>query len=753
MNPRAFVPAEQLLSLAETISDLYSWILLQEHGYEVSFAVDFSEMFAFLFPDVVIAQASREPDTFLSDEVALGFLFSGNLVKDPASLILLPPYIVEMEDHRRMQRLDYLRLEMLTEKQLQILVEDFRKRVMPAIESQKTSGAARSREALAEARGAFAGLYNALTVCSGESKHAWGIAAGFFKDKTLRTIETFIEDGTLSLDWDSVGRSVSENTGEWFEALSRTRPHVRAYSTLLDAQAMELVRLLNTRLIPQKHVIVFVSRSSAMKRVFLRSKRDFRIDLRCLGISWDEHLATVCPQYMLPSWNLRNLYNLLLVKESGVAETASRIRKAVAILRRWDGELKSLKAVRRAAEHDLEEFVPYDLVRELGDAVESFEFATLLAKLDSFMTPELQRLVHTYIDDPVSAVLKNLEDFVTKVAGPGSLALLGEADPMTELASRLKVAWPQVSIGAGLGDISQGKEFLQGPMPIVRELWMLGLIPVDLGVGDQEFRLALDLLRSQRDPSAFRARLASFRKEVLEIKPTPVASAVLAYTYLQIGSESAALAEATEGIRSCDPDSEGGVYAELNWLKSIALGRKRRWKEAMAAIRRALEVAPKESKYVRELSLIHWSGEKEEAVCSLEVAVEVVDDFIAHAGEAFPQTLSDFWLINAAAYYHLRRSRDASDGIDGLKAMRMLQESDPATESWPARWKHTCGMAAILQARSEQDASKRSDLLSQAITLIANAVDELIAVKDVENLAEVQRDLKTAQKLLQSEAK
>src|SRR5215469_4996980 len=242
---------------------------LIEQGVEFIEIVDFAAVYGYAYksqgtPFLQVPGASEER-MFARQQIALQMLFT----KYPHPLVLIPPYIGELQNHLRSLELalDLTEGE-LTEQDGSAIYKEKLSRLIGDSDEFSRYIALRSTRpdqlvsrALFEAtleigKEFFPELY-ATVACI--SVHSTKTLHSLFRDRTLRDSADLLPQ-FQDMDYSSGA------TDEWYRRIRAKRKKNRAYQTWTDAMACTYVEVANQQLNPFQKVVLFVSPSSSVDR-------------------------------------------------------------------------------------------------------------------------------------------------------------------------------------------------------------------------------------------------------------------------------------------------------------------------------------------------------------------------------------------------------------------------------------------------------------------------------------------------------
>jgi hypothetical protein len=262
---------DELISLRNSLGQVEEDFYLGQDGYKIHFAIDFAELFLFIYPVSRVASefryglGKRPSDEKLykslsCQRVALSFIFYN--LSD--SLILLPPYANELNNHlKSIQRsaANYVGAKHLVgvgEKQIKKIKDNADvKKILDSVKQGNDLTTSQKRTLTKIFETNYRTICTLLTV---NSKYL-NTAHEFFKTGRILNLGGFFKDFKISHE------SILEHSKEWLEKISEQPGRKdRYYQNETDAHACEYLKLLNKHLNQKKEAIVLITQSHSLQQ-------------------------------------------------------------------------------------------------------------------------------------------------------------------------------------------------------------------------------------------------------------------------------------------------------------------------------------------------------------------------------------------------------------------------------------------------------------------------------------------------------
>lgn len=690
--------SSQFDMLQQTLDTLRDDTLLELQGHKIWRAVDFSEIFTYIFPLRRLAEALRDPtrgvDGFIKEQIATTFLFEH--VARVAPLVLLPPYAVELQDYLWM-----IRVQAGAEAARPTAAVAELQRL-----SAKISADQDVRRALDSQGASFteADLNVLLSFIKAHFSDALGIY--MIEERNASSLITALDEGRVRLLHDVLpdatpdGAAVlgSKDIPSWENALFSEREPYRRHANYLDAVAIEYVRYVNRMLGRRAERMVLVSRSEAMKTVLRQ-----------------QHVADGGDQTpsSLIIRDIDDMTTKMIHRADTLSAVQERIRETQAALDALgdvgtdidelidlsrDESLTTLQRLERAAgvvTHALHSRANVLLAaagtgnilpkRPTGDAARDYvgflqQLFAVLPRMTDALTQEAEQMARTAV-----TVSTDMESLIRQEA----VHALG-LSRVSHLETKSVEGGVLVS-----GQFSRAYYSLTFTDPLV-SAGVLGL---------------LSAAHARGDLSGVWKELGKIRAQKRQNTEVSVLEALLHGIVGRYGESLASLAVAVG-------DQKGAIAAEACYFQSVIHRVLKGYPEAMAACQKAVGLRPQDPKYLKELGLLIWidihvaAAFRAEVTSSLDEAISVTEKAAAlkHGDHVL-----DMLIWNNLTFYYLERYRERRDRQDLAAAEAAFGHlaAEPSG-SWLEELFATRGFLRLAQAEAAGDSATREALLSGA---------------------------------------
>ena len=251
--------------LADQVQAIINVLKIRKSGFQIYVAMDFSEISQYAMPDYDKILYSNESDLeFYKERIALTYLFEEYPSNQKSKLYLLPPYKEELEEAINfLQTQKAFLLDMIDRGgALQKIAQDFLKNEKVASTLEKSDQAPDSlnneeRKILLNVlKQDYLELYVALTL---GTRKAVPLLKSFLNREDILVIEPEGWDDINFVDLDELRQHAADN---WFWKIMEKKPESRPITNFRDALALEYLIRINKAIIPQKKMMLLVSRSS-----------------------------------------------------------------------------------------------------------------------------------------------------------------------------------------------------------------------------------------------------------------------------------------------------------------------------------------------------------------------------------------------------------------------------------------------------------------------------------------------------------
>jgi len=315
-------------------------MVMTSEACEITYAVDFSEVFSFVYPALRkvggwrVHAAAPSTEMFIRDQMALAFAFYG-LTK--SGLVLLPPYEVELRHALTLVRRRIVDVYGNFSTSSSVIAEMLgslkeREVVQSILEAYEQSGALSSEntKTLLNILGeTYEDLYEMLVLLYARLGESYVDLRELIEGASLIPLRDYVSKhwSRLSLDHDRI----IEDSRRWlptFESL-RSDPE-RSQASYIDAVAVSYVNTLNEALESEGHVVLLITRGDTYN---LLNKQTIERDVNGARV-------------ILPlAVNTDQLFTWLLYRGATPDSTRERLTDAKRLVSRFDSLRADLQAI------------------------------------------------------------------------------------------------------------------------------------------------------------------------------------------------------------------------------------------------------------------------------------------------------------------------------------------------------------------------------------------------------------------------
>ncbi|MBA7651491.1 hypothetical protein ES703_59310 [subsurface metagenome] len=701
--------------------------------YEIHYAIDFAEIFAHVYPKtemMIRIERSRRAKRMFSEEqfrkyeIVLALLFEELITPLIGSkLILLPPYLLELEDHIKWAHSSAVQLgeQISMRGTTGVFPQYYTSRDINDILSKERMGTPLDeKEANLIVKIAKKGeLFNLLTL------QIW---------KSLNRIRQLIgPDGNVVILGEAFPNvnidinEIRENAGGWLNMISRVRPRPeRMYANYIDALACQYVMEINKRINKDQQLLVLISHSYAVHEALGSSRVDPSIDNKIKKIpvvrSLDQLLA-----YLIHK-GAGNNETLKLIEDSKARalpfkEFKDRYPKLQELSRREDLGSLSISEMNDIIDDDVVNMC--DKVRYFVDNYEMSEKTNTYENLRIASKSGLNAF-SKYFEKTQEQLVRELDKREVTIAIQVINLLINDPKTKKMLESEFQTIADEIATDGFL--LRRLQSLQNDEYKIMRDMasvYRLSRIPpltgalVEIAYSIQFYSQTIGYLSNEirkrgelMDIQGARRSFNNLLKTISSGKPHPEAFLLLAHLLGKPSNWQDSLAVMERGLGRVDIEEKSRV--EFLFWKTIVLRnvKPKTLAQAIDTCLEALSISPDDERILCEKGFLIWqSFETDQGEYSIDDAIEATNKALESARYARlngePIYLN---LLNNIAYLYAARNHES----DLEKATKMVNElqSLAETDSWPAIFHDTWGFVTYLQSVQQQH--KVEDILTTA---------------------------------------